>query len=79
VRPLRGRAVTLKWQQATKNLTLEGADKAAETLNSSYLTAHSLNNFVEAEDVLFLRRRQLQLNNAARLMGLKKRAAQAGK
>jgi len=44
-----------------------------------YLTAHSLNNFVEAEDVLFLRRRQLQLNNAARLMGLKKRAAQAGK
>jgi hypothetical protein len=35
VRPLRGRAVTLKWQQATKNLTLEGADKAAETLNSS--------------------------------------------
>src|SRR6478736_9935807 len=30
-----GRAVTLKWQQATKNLTLEGADKAAETLNSS--------------------------------------------
>jgi hypothetical protein len=38
VRPLRGRAVTLKWQQATKNLTLEGADKAAETLNSSYAT-----------------------------------------
>jgi hypothetical protein len=37
VRPLRGRAVTLKWQQATKNLTLEGADKAAETLNSSYV------------------------------------------
>ena len=34
MRPLRGRAVTLKWQQATKNLTLEGADKAAETLNS---------------------------------------------
>jgi hypothetical protein len=29
VRPLRGRAVTLKWQQATKNLTLEGADKGA--------------------------------------------------
>jgi phospholipid transport system substrate-binding protein len=35
VRPLRGRAVTLKWQRATKNLTPEGADKAAETLNSS--------------------------------------------
>src|SRR3954468_41873 len=30
--PLRGHAVTLKWQQATKNLTPEGADKAAETL-----------------------------------------------
>src|SRR4051812_284473 len=29
------RAVTLKGQQATKNLTPEGADKAAETLNSS--------------------------------------------
>ena len=37
MRPLRGRAVTLKWQQATKNLTLEGADKAAETLNSSII------------------------------------------
>ena len=35
MRPLRGRAVILKWQQATKNLTPEGADKAAETLNSS--------------------------------------------
>src|SRR4051794_23692512 len=34
-RPLRGRAATLKGQQATKNLTPEGADKAAETLNSS--------------------------------------------
>src|SRR3954466_1462091 len=30
------RAVTLKGQQARKNLTPEGADKAAETLNSSY-------------------------------------------
>src|SRR5215213_6369541 len=30
-------AVTLKGQQATKNLTPEGADQAAETLNSSYL------------------------------------------
>src|ERR671912_399231 len=30
-----GSAVTLKGQQATKNLTPEGADKAAETLNSS--------------------------------------------
>jgi hypothetical protein len=28
------RASTLKWQQATKNRTPEGADKAAETLNS---------------------------------------------
>src|SRR3954452_17128091 len=25
-----------EWQQATKNLTPEGTDKAAETLNSSY-------------------------------------------
>src|SRR5215217_7875174 len=30
-----GSAVTLKGQQATKNLTPEGAGKAAETLNSS--------------------------------------------
>src|SRR4051794_26610628 len=37
-RPLRGRAATRKGQQATKNLTPEGADKATETLNSSYLT-----------------------------------------
>ena len=37
MRPLRGRAVILKWQQATKKLTPEGADKAAETLNSSCL------------------------------------------
>src|SRR3954454_7818361 len=34
-RPRSGRAVTLKWQRATKNLTPEGVDKAAETLNSS--------------------------------------------
>src|SRR3954469_19549186 len=34
-RPRSGRAVTLKRQQVTKNLTPEGADKAAETLNSS--------------------------------------------
>src|SRR3954454_6887401 len=33
-RPRSGRAVTLKWQRATKNLTPEGVDKAAETLNS---------------------------------------------
>src|SRR3954452_17964130 len=26
-----------EWQQATKNLTPEGTDKAAETLNSSYI------------------------------------------
>src|SRR4051794_25063733 len=31
-----GSAVTLKGQQATKNLTPEGADQATETLNSSY-------------------------------------------
>src|ERR1700759_4616764 len=31
------RAVNLKWPQSTKNLTPEGAPKAAETLNSSYL------------------------------------------
>src|SRR3954468_12081287 len=30
-----GSAVTLKGQQATKNLTPEGADQATETLNSS--------------------------------------------
>src|ERR1700757_4237021 len=30
------RAVNLKWPQSTKNLTPEGAPKAAETLNSSY-------------------------------------------
>src|SRR4029079_15275150 len=35
-RLLRGRAVPLKGQQATKNLTLEGADNDAETLKSSY-------------------------------------------
>src|SRR3954470_9416560 len=34
VRPLRGRGHP-EWQQATKNLTPEGTDKAAETLNSS--------------------------------------------
>src|SRR3954471_12322396 len=32
-----GSAVTLKGQQATKNLTPEGADQATETLNSSSL------------------------------------------
>jgi hypothetical protein len=31
-----GSAVTLKGQQATKNLTPEGADKADKTLNFSY-------------------------------------------
>src|ERR1700748_1292976 len=31
------RAVNLKWPQSTKNLTPEGAPKAAETLNSSYI------------------------------------------
>src|SRR3954454_23618154 len=31
-----GSAVTLKGQQATKNLTPEGADQATETLNSSF-------------------------------------------
>ena len=45
VRPLRGRAVTLKGQQARKNLTPEGADKAAETLNSSFLTVVSRRHF----------------------------------
>jgi hypothetical protein len=33
VRPRSGRAVNLKWPQSTKNLTPEGAPKAAETLN----------------------------------------------
>src|SRR5215216_4974926 len=53
VRPLRGRAVTLKWQQVTKNLTPEGADKAAETLNSSYpfLNARKVLPLVNAKGI----------------------------
>lgn len=64
MRPLRGRAVTLKWQQATKNLTLEGADKAAETLNSS--------NLIWALAVLGKRQRCVRMHEAGPYQRLKR-------